>query len=257
MLPWKGVSKTVIQGISALLSGIRSGLARFDAIASNIANLNTPGFRSSRVDLQTGPGGIGVVVASTSLDTSRGPFLLTGGSLDVSIEGDSFFEALTADGQSVFTRAGSFRLDGEGFLVTAGGERVAPGIQIPQGATEVSITRTGEVVGTVDGNQVTFGRLQSVRFNNPSGLEAVGGGLFARTANSGEPIRGDFSQPGFGALLPGALEGSNTDLAAGFVDLLLARRFLQAQTATIRTADELLAEVINLQRKRAGRDIPL
>jgi len=240
----------VISGIFSALSGIRSGITRFDAIASNISNLTTIGFRSSRVDLQTGPGGQGVVVAGTTLNTSQGPFALTGGPLDVAIEGDSFFEVRTPSGETSFTRAGSFRLDSEGFLVTADGGRISPGIQVPTGASEVTISRTGEVSSVVGGESVSLGNLTSVRFNNPSGLEALGGGLFAATAASGDPIRGDFAQPGFGNLATGVLEGSNTDLAGGLVDLLLTQRFIQAQTATIRAADELLEELVNLDRRR-------
>jgi flagellar basal-body rod protein FlgG len=240
----------MIEAISSALSGMRGSIAQLGTAASNIANVNTTGFQSRRADLQSGPGGSGVVVASTSLNGGQGPFLTTSQPLDVSIEGDSFFEVQTAEGGSRFTRNGSFRLDGEGYLVTAGGDRVAGDIQVPADATKVSITRSGEVVGMVGGEEVTFGNLPSVRFNNPTGLESVGNGLYAESENSGVPIRGSFSRPGFGQLAPGTLEGSDTDLGGEIVNTILAQRAFQAQIVTIQAADEMLEETVNLGRSR-------
>jgi flagellar basal-body rod protein FlgG len=240
----------MIEAISSALSGMRGSIAQLNAAASNIANANTAVFQSRRVDLQSGPGGSGVVVSSTSLNGNQGPFLTTAQPLDVSIEGDSFFELRTAEGESRFTRNGSFRLDGEGFLVSANGDRVAGGIQVPAEATEVSITRAGEVTGVVDGEKGTFGNLPSVRFNNPAGLESAGDGLLAESENSGIPVRGDFSQPGFGQLAPGTLEGSNTDLGGEIVNTILAQRTFEAQIVTIQAADEMLEETVNLGRSR-------
>ncbi|MCA9449450.1 MAG: flagellar hook-basal body complex protein, partial [Candidatus Omnitrophica bacterium] len=207
----------MIQGLSSLLSGLQSNLHAFNTTANNLANVNTDGFRERTTSLSTGPGGNGVRVASSPLNTAPGAIRSTGNSLDVAIDGDSFFEVETSQGPR-FTRSGSFQLDGEGFLVTSQGDRLAPGIQVPAEATDVSIGRDGTVSGTVGGEQVEFGQIQSTRFNNPGGLESVGGNLFAPSANSGDPIRGTFSDPGFGQLSPGTVETSNTDLTGGIVD---------------------------------------
>jgi len=236
----------MIQGLSSLLSGLQSNLRVFKNTAHNLANVNTDGFRERSTILSTGPGGNGVRVASTPINTQPGAARTTGNSLDVAIDGDSFFELETPDGPR-FTRSGSFRLDGEGFLVTSEGFRLAPGIQVPAEATDVSIGRDGTVSGTVNGETVEFGQIQSTRFNNPSGLESVGGNLFAATSNSGDPIVGTFSDPGFGQISAGALETSNTDLTGGIVNSILAQRFIEAQIAAIRTGDEILEETVNLR----------
>ncbi|MCA9435496.1 MAG: flagellar hook-basal body complex protein [Candidatus Omnitrophica bacterium] len=240
----------MIQGLSSLLSGLQSNLRFLGNTANNLANLNTDGFRERGTNLSTGPGGLGVRVASTPLNTLGGAIRTTGGSLDVAIEGDSFFQVDTPNGPR-YTRSGSFQLDGEGFLVTSEGYRLAPGIQVPTEATEVSIGRDGTVSGTVGGEQVVFGQIQSTRFNNPGGLESVGGNLFAATADSGDPIQGTFSDPGFGQLSPGSVETSNVDLTGGIVDTILAQRFIEAQISAIRTTDEVLQESVNLTRPRS------
>lgn len=244
----------MIEGLGSLLSGVRSNLASLNAAANNIANLNTDGYRERTVNLTTGPGGRGVSIASTSLNGQPGAARSTGNPLQVAIEGDSFFEVRTAEG-SRFTRSGAFGLDADGFLTTADGNRLEPGVQIPSNATDLSIGRDGTASGTVAGESVVFGRLQSVRFANAGGLESVGGSLFAASSASGEPLRGNFLDPGFGQLLPGAVETSNSDLIGGIIDSILAQRSIQAQIAAIQTADEVLQESVNLQRPKSPFEV--
>lgn len=244
----------MIEGLGSLLSGLRANLASLNAAANNIANLNTDGYRERTVNLTIGPEGRGVRIASTSLNGQPGSIRTTADPLQVAIEGDSFLEARTADGPR-FTRSGSLGLDADGFLATAEGDRLEPGIRIPSNATDLSIGRDGTVSGTVAGESVVFGRLQSVRFANAGGLESVGGNLFAASAASGEPLRGNFLDPGFGQLVPGALESSNSDLIGGIIDSILAQRSIQAQIAAIQTADEVLQESVNLQRPKGPFEI--
>lgn len=244
----------MIEGLGSLLSGLRANLASLNGSANNIANLNTDGFRERSVNLTTGPGGLGVRIASSSLNGRPGAVRTTDNPLQVAIEGDSFFEVRTGDGPR-YTRAGSFGLDADGFLATAEGDRLEPGIQISPEATDLSIGRDGTVSGTVAGESVVFGRLQSVRFANTGGLESVGGNLFAASAASGEPLRGNFLDPGFGQLVPGAVETSNSDLIGGIIDSILAQRSIQAQIAAIQTADEVLQESVNLQRPRTPFEV--
>jgi flagellar basal-body rod protein FlgG len=238
----------MIDGLYSALSAIRAGESRLASVANNLANVNTPGYQSVRTDLATGPGGQGVVVASTSRDSTSGALFQTGNPLNLAIEGDSYFQVQDAEGQTFFTQSGTFQVDAEGYLVTPEGYRLDPGIQVPAGASTVSISSSGQVSATVGGEQQSLGQLASVRFNNPAGLSAEGSGLFSATAASGNPIVGDFSQPGFGRLTPGALESSNVDIAESTVDLLLTQRFIQFQTGVIRTEDDLLKELINIGR---------
>lgn len=122
------------------VTGIRSHQVRMDVIGNNIANVNTTGFKGSRVTFQdvfsqtmsagsasTTPQqvGLGVAVASTDLNNSPGSFQLTGREMDLAIEGNGLFILKGGDGQRVYTRVGNFDWDAEGFLVNpATGSRV-------------------------------------------------------------------------------------------------------------------------------------
>jgi flagellar hook protein FlgE len=72
--------------------------------------------------------------------------------------------------------------------------------------------------------------------------------LFQTTLTSGDPVFGQAGTEQFGAVAPGALEGSNVDLAAEFTNLVLAQRGFQANTRVITTSDEMLSDLVNVKR---------
>lgn len=114
----------------------------------------------------------------------------------------------------------------------------------------ISIDSSGKIIGSYsNGTNRYLGQLALAEFANPSGLEAVGGNLFAQTKNSGEfdgigidPSSGDSS------LTTGALEMSNVDLSAQFTDMIVTQRGFQANSRIITTTDTMLEELINLKR---------
>ncbi len=83
---------------------------------------------------------------------------------------------------------------------------------------------------------------------NQGGLLAVGNNLFATSGNSGEPLSGVAGSGGRGTIVQGFLEGSNTDMAKEFTNIIITQRGFQANARTISTADALLEEVISLTR---------
>jgi flagellar basal body rod protein FlgG len=133
-----------------------------DNTANNLANVNTDGFRRSRVDFadlmyntirqpgtaisntQVSPTGLqignGVRVVGTTKQFMPGTFVDTKGPLDVAIEGEGFFEVQLPGGEPRYTRNGAFRMDGEGQLVNADGYRLTPQITVPQGFDQSNIT---------------------------------------------------------------------------------------------------------------------
>lgn len=114
----------------------------------------------------------------------------------------------------------------------------------------ISIDNSGKIIGSyTNGTSRYLGQIAVAEFSNPSGLEAIGGNLFAETKNSGEfdgigidPSSGDSS------LTTGALEMSNVDLSAQFTDMIVTQRGFQANSRTITTTDTMLEELINLKR---------
>jgi flagellar hook protein FlgE len=230
--------------------------------------------------------GLGVQVASTDSQMSEGSFQSTNNPLDVAIEGSGFLRvgsgtppagppytgALPANMQ--YTRAGDLTTNTKGFLTTQAGEYVigrnavatvtaagttyAPGaedsyIVVPPGSANVSIGQDGSVsyedenpASPTYQQQVTAGYLSLAQFANQSGLERLGGSLWAQTANSGAPIVGTPSTGGFGATIGGELEMSNVDLAGEMTSMITAERGYQANSRVISTADQMLQTVVNM-----------
>jgi flagellar hook protein FlgE len=113
----------------------------------------------------------------------------------------------------------------------------------------LEIGTDGTITGTFsNGREQVMGQLALARFQAPHALNAVGGNLFAETQLAGQPAIGAAGSGGRGDILSGALEQSNVDLTNEFTSLILAQRGFQAASRTITTADEMLAEVVNLKR---------
>jgi flagellar hook protein FlgE len=224
--------------------------------------------------------GLGVQTNATRNEMSEGAFQTTNNPLDIAIEGNGFLrvgEGLPPAGlpkQVDFTRAGDLTTNTKGYLTTAagmyvigrnavateveGGITYAPGkedsfIQIPPGATNVSIGQDGAVAYT-DNNpesktfqqRVTAGYISLATFPNEGGLERLGGSLWGQTANSGAPIVGTPATPGFGLTLGGELEMSNVDMATEMTNMITAERGYQANSRTITTADTMLETLVSM-----------
>ena len=229
------------------LSGIQAGLQRQATIANNIANLLTAGFRSRRAQQTTLAGG-GTQLGATTLQLGAGGIMTTGDPLSGAGMGEGFLVLRDAGGGQAFTRAGNLQLNADGRLVTSNGQLLEPGIQVPDGTTDLQIARDGTVSGVVPGGtgRQTFGQLQIARFSNPAGLQAVGGTAFVATANSGAPQIGTATGGPTDAILGGFLEGSNVDLARELVDQQVNLRAVQANVAAFRAQDEALGTLLDI-----------
>ena len=127
--------------------------------------------------------GLGTRSAASEVIQTQGDFSQTGNPLDLTIQGQGFFQVLLPDGQTAYTRAGSFHLDGQGNLVDQDGDAVQPSIAIPTGATSVTVGSDGTVSVTLAGQTAAqqVGSLQLALFNNPGGLNSTGSNLFLAT----------------------------------------------------------------------------
>ena len=245
-------------------TGMRAQQIRTEVIANNLANVNTTSFKRSRAhfeDLlyQTVQGsttvgspeaatmpaiqvGRGVRLSAVQRIHSNGALEQTGRPFDLSIEGDGFFQVQLPNGQVGFTRDGSFNVSDQGMLVTQGGYTVVPGIQIPNDASEVTISRTGivSVIRADSEGQEEVGRIELARFANPSGLLSQGENLYSQTPASGEPIVGFPQEQGMGRLLQGTLEASNVEIVQEMVDMITSMRAYEINSKSVKNSEQMM-----------------
>ncbi len=237
-----------------------------------MANVNTTGFKKSRVDFQDllyqtvkyagtpstagaqVPTGIqvghGVRTVATQKMFSQGMYQQTDNPLDVVIEGDGFFQVLLPDGGIRYTRDGAFKLDTDGRITTSDGFPIEPEIVVPADSLELSIASDGTVTVMRPGAEEPepIGEIQIVRFVNPGGLKSEGRNLFTATAASGEPIVGTPGLDGFGTLAQHFLEMSNVQVVEEMVNMIVAQRAYESNSKAIQASDEMLQAANNLRR---------
>ncbi len=251
-------------------TGMQAQQMNLDTIANNLANVNTPGFKRSKIEFQdllyqkprnvgsdSGGGNIvptglevgnGSRVASSSKVFTQGQLTSTGGNLDLAIQGDGFYEVQRPDGTIAYTRDGSFKLNANGQVVTSDGLPILSGMQpIPPGATSINVATTGEVTVQTSSGTQTF-RLTLTRFANPSGLRSLGGNLYEETPASGTPETGNAGEQGYGTIMQGYLESSNVNLVEEMVNLIVAQRAYEINSKSIQASDEMLQNVAQMKR---------
>jgi flagellar basal-body rod protein FlgG len=130
----------------------------------------------------------------------QGNLTQTGNPLDIAIQGDGFIQIRQPNGEIGYTRAGDLKLSAEGYLCTAQGYLVEPGIVVPDGTQDMYIDGDGRVMATTVAGQLPeeLGQMELARFINPAGLRSQGGNLYIQTEASGEPVIGTAGLDGFG-----------------------------------------------------------
>src|SRR5258708_7493296 len=217
-----------MQALRTAASGTAAQQANVEGTSNNIANMNTVGFKKQRAEFQallyqtleqagaqsstqgtivpTGVQiGAGVKAGSVYRINTQGSTTATGNKFDLAINGRGFFHVLTPAGDIAYTRAGNFAVNDQGQLVTQDGYQVQPAIAIPQTATDVTISKAGQVQVTQPGSPTptVVGTLELASFMNEAGLSAQGANLFKETAASGPPTLGTPGTAGHGPPLPG------------------------------------------------------
>ena len=262
----------MIRALYTAASGMNAQQANIDNVANNLANVNTTGFKKSRVEfedlvyqqiktagtptsqeseapigLETG---LGTRAVATARNFSTGNLRNTNNPLDLAIEGNGFFQVSLSGGEAGYTRAGALHLNGQGQIVTADGLQIQPSITIPPNATSVSISKDGIVSVAVPGQTETqqVGTIELANFQNPAGLQAKGGNLFVATTASGDATTGVPGADGLGTIVQGFLEDSNVSVVEEMVNMILGQRAYEANSRVIRAADEMLQQVNNLSR---------
>ena len=199
---------------SSLLSISKAINTAMDVTMDNMANAMSIGFKKATIHFQDGK------IVRVWRNWDQGNLTATGNLLDLAIAGNGFFKVI-CNGNEVYTRAGSFRLDSDGYLVTANGDRLQPEIAIPNNTVSITIDEGGSVAAfEADGNTLTVtAQLTICNFINPSGLKDLGKNYYALTESSGDPVEGNPGVDGLGTITQGFLEMSNVDLVEEMVRL--------------------------------------
>lgn len=260
----------MIRGLWSAATGMQAQQLQLDTIANNLANVNTPGFKKSRVDFEdlfyqklkmagavTAEGtqvpvgmeiGLGVRPVAIHKLFTQGEYQQTNQELDWAIEGRGFFKVLV-NGEELYTRAGNFKIDRDGYIVTPNGARLQPEFVVPTGTVRIEVTPDGMITALdANGNTLAQTQLLIYDFPNPAGLDAIGRNLYRATDAAGDPIEGNPGTQGLGTIAQGYLEMSNVDVVEEMVKMIITQRAYEANSKGILTADQMLELANNLKR---------
>jgi len=262
----------MIRSLWTSATGMQAQALNLDVIANNLANVNTAGFKKSRAEFQDllyetlRPAG-----TSSSQDTqvptgiqighgtrpstvlkifSQGNMENTKNELDLAIEGDGFFQIILPNGETAYTRDGSFKLDSDGRIVNSDGFALEPEISIPSDALSISVGIDGTVSVLQAGDSIPseIGTIELARFVNPAGLISTGRNLYITSEASGDEMTGTPGEDGLGSIAQGFLEMSNVSVVDEMVSMITAQRAYEVNSKSIQTADEMLQMANNIKR---------
>lgn len=260
----------MIRSLWAGASGMQAQQLNVDNVANNLANVDTSGFKRSRANFQDlmyqtlliagaeTPGGgqiptgiqlgMGVKPSSVQKIFTQGEFVQTGNDLDMAIEGRGFFQVLHG-GEELYTRAGNFTLDSDGFITTPSGDRLQPEIALPVETTLVTLQANGTLTAYGNGDEILAEEQITIyNFINPAGLFAVGQNLLRPTEGSGAAIEGTPGEEGFGTVTNNFLEKSNVSVVEEMVSMIVGQRAYEANSKTVQTADSMMSIATGLKR---------
>lgn len=234
----------MLEGLHSAAAGLMAQQRRLDAIANDVANVSTAGYKGVRLGFRdlvyqeaaTGAGagvttGSGAAATFVGRSSAPGAFRQTDRTLDVAISGPGFIRVRRADGSLGLTRDGSLQVSPDGRLRTSGGDLLEPPVTLPRGADENAIDVAPD--GTVTAGGRAAGRIELVSVAAADGLQAVGDNLFVPTAASGG------LGPAAGARLEqGVLEMSNVDIGDAMVNMMDAQRSFALASKAITMQDE-------------------
>ena len=284
---------SMLGSLTSAVSGLDNFQEEMNVIGNNIANVDTTGFKAASVQFadafsetlraasgatSSGAGaasiqvGTGVLTTAISSNWTQGAPTTTGVTSDVAISGNGFFVVRNSITNDQFaTRAGAFKTDTNGFLITDTGERV-------QGFSDAGLTTLGDIkidttgmpatsdpaagivsytidglgkinVNLSDGTSFVRGQIMLQNFRDPSALVKEGNSLYSGMTAAG-PLAA-LTAPGsvgLGDVQSGALESSNVDLANEMANLITAQRAFEANSKIITTSDEMLSTLVNMKR---------
>jgi flagellar basal-body rod protein FlgG len=193
--------------------------------------------------------GLGSKLTSIQKSFTQGDYQQTGNRFDWAIEGDGFFQVDDGNGKTLYTRAGSWKISKDLFLVNSEGLKLTPEVTVPAGTVTFTVDAGGTwTAKDKAGTTLSTGRLELAKFANPAGLTNLGRNLYAKTDGSGEPVTGNPDTEGFGTISQTFLEMSNVNVVDEMVQMIIGQRAYEINSKAIQTADNMLQLVNNLKR---------
>jgi flagellar basal-body rod protein FlgG len=198
------------------------------------------------------PVGIQIGMGTMPVDVHKvfiqGDFQETKNELDMAIEGKGFFKVLSGT-EERYTRAGNFKLDSNGNIVTPNGDKLQPEMTVPTDTSSIKVNSDGTVTAfDSQGTGTALGTIEMYTFANPAGLYGCGHNLYQATDASGEAVSGTAGTEGVGTIAQGFLEVSNVDVVQEMVDMIMAQRAYEINSKAIKTADDMMSIVNNISR---------
>ena len=246
--------------------GLSAQQKALDTIASNIANVNTAGFKRSDVSYaelisqahtSAEPTGRSETISSVSGLTAsavqqldlQGPLDTTGRMLDLAVDGRGFVELLGPAGKSVLWRGGALKISEDGLLTASNGMALRAMIGVPRDASEMTIAADGRVTARLgtEAAAIELGQIMLVQPASTETLVRLDGGYYEAGALS-DMIDAAPGEDGAGRLVQGAVERSNVDLNEEMVRILIVQRAYSANAKVIQAADEVATIVNSLRR---------
>lgn len=262
-------------------SGMIAQQTNLDTIANNLANVNTTGYKtqtnefksllyqtiqtettSANGEVKPTSAQVGLGVRNAAINTifKQGSLLASESSTDFAIDGKGFFAVRGEDGNTYYTRNGSFQwsvatnghmlCDSQGLpVMDSTGKPIVLGEQYVMSL--VTVDKDGSLMYPDANNNpqqmgITVGLYQ---FNNPGGLKREGDSLFSQTAASGQPLNEatNLNLPG-SRVIQSYLEGSNVNVADEMVNMITTQRAYEFNSRVITTTDTMLEQANNLRR---------
>ena len=237
----------MLQSLYAAASGMEAQQNQFNAIANDMANIDTPGYQATRVGFEdllyssagsasgspsiaTGAGSASTIVGRSQ---AQGAIQNTGRSLDVAIQGPGFLQVRRNDGSIGLTRNGALEVSAQGEITNQEGNPLVPALKLPKGidANSIKIEPNGQVIA----GSRTIGQLSVVNVPAPDQLQPDGDSMFSVTAGSGA------TRPATGSSIQqGALEGSNVDMAKDMSAMITAQRGYDMASKAVQYQDQML-----------------
>jgi flagellar basal-body rod protein FlgG len=260
----------MMRGLWTAATGMVCQQANLDSVANNLANVNTTGFKKSRVNFQDlmyqtlrAPGaststggqlasgiqvGMGAKVVAVEKIFLQGDYTQTKNQLDMAIEGQGFFKLMN-NNREVYTRAGAFKMDKDGYICDSNGNRLQPEFAIPAKTATITIESGGKIVASsAEGTELGSSQIQLFNFPNPAGLRSIGQNLLVPSEASGEAIQGNPGVDEYGTILQGFLEMSNVDVVEEMINMIMAQRAYEVGSKVIQTGNDMLQTATNLKR---------
>ncbi|MBK6791016.1 MAG: flagellar hook basal-body protein [Anaerolineales bacterium] len=231
---------------------ILSHMVDLDVTSSNLANVNTAGYKATRSNFQEMLNEQlkeGTLMSSTQMLTTQGTLKTSSSALDWAIQGEGYFSLTLPDGTIGYTRDGRFALDADRNLVNANGYPLVWDGEIAEGMTNINITANGTVTAVdAEGATVEAGTVQLTRFTNPSGLTDNGSNILLESDVSGAAQTGDAGSENFGTISGYKIENSNVDLGQELTRLIALQRNLTMSLKAFQQTDTMISEAINLRK---------